>query len=93
MLDLARMDLIYRTRLNEVFRRRGWFPIVTQESIAFRRSKETVARALVGGRILKLGGGSVPPPEVAEQVGVSESPALPEWAGRVLAGHAELVPQ
>ncbi len=120
MLDVARMDLLQRAGLVPEMKRRGWFPVVTGESIGFRRpltlfqkfeietrvlgwdersfyidqrfirGDEVVASALVVGRFLRAGGGSVAPAEVGELAGVPESPEVPEWAARLGADQERL---
>jgi YbgC/YbaW family acyl-CoA thioester hydrolase len=37
LLDLARTDLVVRSGTHDVLRRRGWYPVVTAETIAFHR--------------------------------------------------------
>lgn len=49
----------------------------------FRRRGETVATALVQGRLLRRGGGPVAPRELLEAAALeSVSPALPDWIQR-----------
>jgi acyl-CoA thioesterase FadM len=113
LLDLARVDLLGRAGLTGELKRRGWFPVVTAESIGFRRSltlfqrfevdtrvlgwddtsfylhqrfirdDDVMAGALVVGRFLRREGGSVATSEIAALAGVTESPAIPEWARRL----------
>ncbi|MFP4623779.1 MAG: acyl-CoA thioesterase [Gemmatimonadota bacterium] len=120
LLDVARMDLLMRAGLMGELRRRGWYPVVTAESIGFRRSltlfqrfevetralgwdhrsfyihqrfirgDDTIASALVVGRFLRRGGGSVPTAEIGALTGHAESPPLPEWAVRLGADQERL---
>lgn len=52
LLDLARMDLLLRARLAGEIARRGWYPVVTAESIGFRRSLTLFQRFEVETRVL-----------------------------------------
>lgn len=52
LLDIARMDLLQRAGLAGELRRRGWFPVVTAESIGFRRSLTLFQRFDVETRVL-----------------------------------------
>lgn len=52
LLDLARMDLLYRAGLAGALRDRGWLPVVTAESIGFRRSLTLFQRFEVETRVL-----------------------------------------
>lgn len=52
LLDIARMDLLGRTGLAASLKERGWFPVVTAESIGFRRSLTLLQRFEVETRIL-----------------------------------------
>lgn len=52
LLDVARMDLIQRAGLVPELRRRGWFPVVTAESIGFRRPLRLFQRFEVETRVL-----------------------------------------
>lgn len=52
LLDVARMDLLSRTGLAAPLRERGWFPVVTAESIGFRRSLTLFQRFHVETRLL-----------------------------------------
>ena len=120
LLDLARMDLLQRSGLAGPLKERGWFPVVTAESIGFNRSLtlfqrfevethtlgwddtsfylhqsfvrhgDVIASALVVGRFLRAGGGSVPAAEVAALGGITESPPLPDWATRLGADQERL---
>lgn len=113
LMDIARMDLLIRAGLEGQLRERGWYPIVSAESIGFRRSltlfqrfevetrvlgwddrsfyihqrfiqgRDVIASALVVGRFLSRGGGSVPTSEVAALAGEPDAPAVPEWALRL----------
>ncbi|MFV0253716.1 MAG: acyl-CoA thioesterase [Beutenbergiaceae bacterium] len=38
LFDLGRWDMMQRTGLTRVWRRRGWFPVVSTETITFRKS-------------------------------------------------------
>lgn len=52
LLDIARMDLLQRADLLKPLRKRGWFPVVTAESIGFRRSLTLFQRFEVGTQVL-----------------------------------------
>lgn len=52
LLDLARTDLMIRSGLFPAVRRRGWYPVVTAESIRFRRSLTLFQRFDVVTRVL-----------------------------------------
>ncbi|MGK7312928.1 MAG: acyl-CoA thioesterase [Candidatus Longimicrobiales bacterium M2_2A_002] len=52
LLDVARMDLLNRAGLASTLKERGWFPVVTAESIGFNRSLELFQRFDVETRIL-----------------------------------------
>ncbi len=52
LLDLARMDLLLRAGLARPLKERGWFPVVTAESIGFGRSLQLFQRFEVETRVL-----------------------------------------
>jgi acyl-CoA thioesterase FadM len=52
ILDLARTDLVLRSGLAPLLHERGWFPVVTAESIRFQRSLTLFQRFEVETRIL-----------------------------------------
>ena len=52
LLDIARMDLLRRARLTAPLRERGWFPVVTAESIGFRRALKLFQRFEVETSVL-----------------------------------------
>ncbi|MDX1674503.1 MAG: acyl-CoA thioesterase [Longimicrobiales bacterium] len=52
LLDIARTDLLIRARLAGALKERGWFPVVTAESIGFRRSLTLFQRFDVETRVL-----------------------------------------
>lgn len=52
LLDLARTDLMIRSGLMRPVRERGWYPVVTAESIRFRRSLTLFQRFHVETRVL-----------------------------------------
>lgn len=52
LLDLGRMDLVQRAGLVGELRRRGWFPVVTTESMGFRRPLMLGQRFDVETRVL-----------------------------------------
>lgn len=58
LLDLARTDLMIRSGLMGPVRERGWFPVVTAESIRFRRSLTLFQRFHVETRVLGWDGKS-----------------------------------
>ncbi len=51
-LDVARMDLLARAGLVQEMKRRRWFPVVTGESIGFRRALTLFQRFEVETRVL-----------------------------------------
>ncbi len=51
-LDLARLDLMLRSRLAGELRRRGWYPVVANQTIAYRRALNLFARVEVETSIL-----------------------------------------
>lgn len=52
LLDLGRMDLLQRAGLAGKLRRRGWFPVVTGETMGFRRALTLGQRFRVETRVL-----------------------------------------
>lgn len=52
LMDLGRMDLLQRAGLTGELRRRGWFPVVTAESMGFRRPLTLGQRFHVETRVL-----------------------------------------
>ena len=52
ILDLARLDLLIRAGVAGALRDRGWFPVVTAESIGFNRSLTLFQRFEVETRVL-----------------------------------------
>lgn len=52
LLDLGRMDLLQRAGLLGELRRRGWYPVVTTESMGFRRPLTLGQRFDVETRVL-----------------------------------------
>lgn len=52
LLDVARMDLLQRAGLADELGQRGWFPVVTGESIGFRRPLTLFQRFEVETRVL-----------------------------------------
>jgi acyl-CoA thioesterase FadM len=52
LLDLARTDLLIRSGLAPRVRERGWYPVVTAESIRFRRSLTLFQRFHVETRVV-----------------------------------------
>jgi acyl-CoA thioesterase FadM len=51
LLDLARTDLMIRSGLMTPVRERGWYPVVTAESIRFRRSLTLFQRFHIETRV------------------------------------------
>lgn len=51
-MDLGRMDLLQRAGLMGELNRRGWYPVVTAESIGFRRSLTLFQRFEIVTRVL-----------------------------------------
>ena len=47
------------------------------------RGDDEVASALIAGRFLRRGGGTVSPDELLELIGVADAPELPDWARAV----------
>ena len=52
LLDLARLDLLGRAGLAGPLRERGWFPVVTAESMGFNRSLNPFERFEIETRVL-----------------------------------------
>ncbi len=52
LLDVARMDLLERARLTRPLKERGWYPVVTAESIGFSRPLTLFQRFEVESRVL-----------------------------------------
>jgi acyl-CoA thioesterase FadM len=52
LLDIARMDLLQRAGMTGELKARGWFPVVTAESIGFRRPLTLFQRFEVDTRVL-----------------------------------------
>lgn len=52
LMDLARVDLMRRSGLFAELARRGWYPVVTAETIQFRRSLEPFERFSIVTRVL-----------------------------------------
>lgn len=44
LMDLARVDLLNRAGYSVAIRKRGWYPVVTAETISFRRSLTLLQR-------------------------------------------------
>ena len=113
IMDLARVDLMRRSGLLRPIMARGWYPVVTGETIQFLRSLElferfvietrvlgwderyvileqrferrgeTVAIAVVAGRFLARGGGTVTPEQILGVTGEAlQRPELPETVAR-----------
>lgn len=111
LMDVARVDLMIRSGLYTKLRQRGWYPVVTAETIQFRRSLqpfqrfdivtrvltwdekaiiieqrferrgELVARALMRGRFLQRGGGTVATADLLALAGVDAgAPPVPPIA-------------
>lgn len=52
LLDVARVDLMYRARLTGPVRARGWYPVVAAETIRFRKSLQPFDRFRVVSRVI-----------------------------------------
>ncbi|MEA3247485.1 MAG: thioesterase family protein [Gemmatimonadota bacterium] len=52
LLDVARVDLMYRARLMGQVRARGWYPVVAAETIRFRKSLQPFDRFRVVTRVI-----------------------------------------
>ena len=52
IMDIARFDLLHRTGIWAIFRRRGWYPVVVSETISFRKSLTLGQKFTVESRIL-----------------------------------------
>jgi YbgC/YbaW family acyl-CoA thioester hydrolase len=52
MMDLARMDLMSRSGLMQPIRARGWYPVVTAQTIQYRRSLKLFDRFDIVTRVL-----------------------------------------
>lgn len=54
LMDLARMDLMYRSRAWGEFTSRGWFPVVAGQTISYFRSLQPWQRFEIHTRVLGL---------------------------------------
>ena len=54
LMDLGRFDLMVRAGIWERMRRRGWTPVVSGETIAFRKSLQLWQRYTIESRIIGL---------------------------------------
>jgi len=52
IMDVARFDLLHRTGVWAIFKKRGWYPVVVSETISFRKSLTVGQRFTVESRIL-----------------------------------------
>jgi acyl-CoA thioesterase FadM len=52
LFDLGRWDLLIRTGLSDAMRRRGWYPVVSSETVTFRKSLELWQRFDIETRFL-----------------------------------------
>lgn len=52
LMDLARVDLLRRANLYEPIRARGWYPVVTAQTIQYRRSLALFHRFAIVTRVL-----------------------------------------
>jgi len=52
ILDLARVDLMIRSRMWPEIKKRGWYPVVTLETMRFHRSLEWLDRYEVATRVI-----------------------------------------
>jgi acyl-CoA thioesterase FadM len=52
LFDLGRFDLLIRTGIWDVFRERGWYAVVANETITFRKSLELWQPFIVESRLL-----------------------------------------
>ena len=52
LLDLARMDMLIRSGLAAKFRKQGWFPIVTTESMTFKKSLLLFQRFAIKSQVI-----------------------------------------
>ena len=52
LFDLGRFDLLIRTGIWDVFNKRGWYAVVANETITFRKSLELWQRFTVESRLL-----------------------------------------
>jgi acyl-CoA thioesterase FadM len=50
--DLARVDLMLRSGVYAVFRQRGWYPVVTGETMQFRRSLKLFQRFEIQSQVI-----------------------------------------
>jgi acyl-CoA thioesterase FadM len=54
LLDIARFDMLLRSRTWEKMKARGWYPVVVSETISFRKSLELWQRFEVESRMLGI---------------------------------------
>jgi len=52
LMDLARVDYMIRTRVFNQFIRRGWFPVVTGETLQFHRALLPFERFFIESRLI-----------------------------------------
>ncbi|MFC6356442.1 thioesterase family protein [Luethyella okanaganae] len=52
IMDIARFDMLRRNGVWQVFKARGWYPVVVAETISFRRSLTLWQRFTIESRIL-----------------------------------------
>lgn len=52
LMDLGRFDLLVRAGIWDVMRKRGWSPVVNNETISFRKSLQLHQRYTIESRIL-----------------------------------------
>jgi acyl-CoA thioesterase FadM len=52
LFDLGRFDLLIRTGIWDVFKKKGWYAVVASETITFRKSLELWQRFTVESRLL-----------------------------------------
>lgn len=52
IMDVARFDLIQRTGTLEIFNREGWYPVVANQTISYRKSLNPWMRFTIESRII-----------------------------------------
>ncbi|MEV7694613.1 thioesterase family protein [Microbacterium sp. NPDC089189] len=52
LFDLGRFDLLMRTGLWDLMRERGWYPVVANATISFRRSLQPWQRFVIESRVI-----------------------------------------
>jgi len=52
IMDVARFDMLMRNGVWDIFKQRGWYPVVVSETISFRKSLQMWQKFTIESRIL-----------------------------------------